>query len=107
MSNLKTTNQLTIVNIGAFGHSGEVMGQVEQTEGVNLVALAPGHAGEDCKVYADHPACAKDLKIFDDYRQLLDEVRPDIAIISTRLDLIPEIALYAANAGCNLKSYNP
>jgi len=95
-------NKLDVINIGAFGHSTEVLRQVADTKDVNLVALAPAYPHEDCKIFTDSPAYSKDTKIFDDYQQLLHEIKPDLAIISTRLDLIPTIAIQAANAGCHL-----
>ena len=93
---------LKVVNIGAFGHSAEVITQVGQTKDTKLVALAPAYEQEDCKMLLDYPDCPEDVQMFEDYEQMLDDIRPDVTIVSTRLDLIPEIAIQAANAKSNL-----
>jgi predicted dehydrogenase len=54
-------------------------------------------------------SCAEryDLKAYQDYRQMIDEVRPDIAIIALPHFLHKEAALYGLNNGCHLLLEKP
>jgi predicted dehydrogenase len=99
-------NKLKIVNIGGFGHSDAVFRDLAGMQEAELVGLAPAYAGEDISKFLKlEPGVGK--KVYDDYKQMLKELKPDVAIISTRLDLIPQLIIEAADAGCHVIAEKP
>ncbi|MBN2019532.1 MAG: Gfo/Idh/MocA family oxidoreductase [Sedimentisphaerales bacterium] len=99
-------NKLTLVNIGGFGHSDAVFRDLAGMQEAELMGLAPAYEGEDISKFLKlQPAVGK--KVYGGYKQMLNEVKPDVAIISTRLDLIPLLIMDAANAGCHIIAEKP
>ena len=99
-------DKLRIVNIGGFGHSDAVFRDLVGMQEAELIGLAPAYQGEDIsKSLGLQPAVGK--KVYDDYKQMLKELKPDVAIISTRLDLIPLLIMDAADAGCHVIAEKP
>ena len=89
-------DKLTVVNIGGFGHSDAVFRDLVGMQKAELIGLAPAYHGEDIsKPLGLQPAVGK--KVYDDYKQMLKELKPDVAIVSTRLDLIPLLIIDAAD----------
>jgi predicted dehydrogenase len=97
---------LTIATLGGFGHTRSVLDEVQGDAGAQVAACAPVYEAEDIAGAASHPAC-REARVFDDYRRLLEEVRPDVVIIGTRLDRIAEAAIEAAQRGCHLICEKP
>jgi predicted dehydrogenase len=94
-------DKLTVVNIGGFGHTDAVFRDLVGMQEAELVGLAPAYQGEDIsKVLQLEPGVGK--KVYNDYEQMLKQLKPHVAIISTRLDLIPLLIIDAANRGCHL-----
>ena len=98
--------QLRVVSIGGYGHSSMVFDEMLSIPGVQLVAFAPALKGEDLDMVTQHSICG-DAKFFESYRKMLSDVRPDVAVVSTRLDKITEVAAHAANSGCHLICEKP
>jgi predicted dehydrogenase len=99
-------NKLKIVNIGGFGHSDAVFRDLAGMQEVELVGLAPAYQGEDISKFLNiEPAVGK--KLYDNYKQMFKELKPDVAIISTRLDIIPQLIMYAADKGCHVIAEKP
>jgi predicted dehydrogenase len=99
-------DKLTIVNIGGFGHSDAVFRDLVGMREAELVGLAPAYQGEDISKHLKlEPAVGK--KVYDDYKHMLRELKPDVAIISTRLDLIPLLIMDTADAGCHIITEKP
>ncbi len=97
---------LKVVSIGGFGHSVFVFDDMIGMKEAQLVGLSPAFEGEDISFFANHDLC-KDIKHYPDYLDMLKKVKPDVAIISTRLDLIPQVIIDAANAGCHIIAEKP
>lgn len=97
---------MKVVSIGGFGHSTTVFDDMVDLHEVELCALAPAYDGEDVSAFARHPLCL-DKPIFNNYREMLTEIQPDVAIVSTRLDLIADVAIQAAKSGCHLICEKP
>jgi len=97
---------LKVVSIGGFGHSVFVFDDMATMTEAQLVGLAPAFEGEDISFFAGHDLC-KDVKHYADYAKMIEEVKPDVAVISTRLDLIPDVIIAAANAGCHIIAEKP
>ena len=99
-------NALKVVSIGGFGHSVFVFDDMLGMEEAELVGLAPAFQGEDISFFTRHELC-KEVPVYDDYPGMLEEIRPDVAVISTRLDVIPGVIIAAANAGCHIIAEKP
>jgi len=100
--------KLRIACIGAWGHWDSVLRELDHFPDprVELVALAKALPDEDFTDFRKHPSAAT-APVFEDYRRMLREVEPDVAVISTRLDLIASLAIEAAEAGCHLICKKP
>jgi predicted dehydrogenase len=98
---------LKVVSIGGFGHTVCVYDDMMGFDKARLVGAAPAFEGEDISFNINHDLVTDDVKIYDDYKKMLAEVKPDVAIISTRLDVIPTVTIDAANAGCHLICEKP
>jgi len=97
---------LKVVSIGGFGHAVFVFDDMLGMEAAELCALAPAFAGEDISSFTQHALC-QDKRVFCSYQEMLPEVKPDVAVISTRLDCIADVAMDAARAGCHLICEKP
>lgn len=92
---------LRLAAIGTWGHGGAVLRQIEGLAGVEVAGLAPAGPEESTAALArDLPAAAA-ARHYADADSLLREGRPDVVVISTRLDRIPGLAMAAAAAGCH------
>jgi predicted dehydrogenase len=99
-------SSIRIATIGTWGHFGQVLRELAPMPQACLVAHARSLA-EDSP--ADIQKITGDDKVpwFEDYHQMLREVRPDVVIISTRIDRIAPVAIDAAQAGCHLICEKP
>jgi len=98
---------MKIVSIGGYGHSVCVFDEIIQIEEANLIAFAPAFAGEDTSIISSHNIIDGNVKYYDDYIDMLEKEKPDVAIVSTRLDKIAGTAIEAANRGCHLICEKP
>ncbi|HTS17680.1 MAG TPA: Gfo/Idh/MocA family oxidoreductase [Verrucomicrobiae bacterium] len=96
-----------VATIGAFGHWGCVLDEIATVNGIEVIAAACALPGESVDRVVAHPGVSKSVNVFDDYRLMLKSVRPDVVVVSCRLDRIPVIALDAANAGCDIICEKP
>jgi predicted dehydrogenase len=97
---------MKLVSIGGFGHAGAVFDEMQGLESARLHGMAPAYAGEDISGFVHHPLC-RGVPVFPDWRAMLADIQPDVAIISTRLDLIPGLVIGAAGAGCHIIAEKP
>ena len=97
---------LKVVSIGGFGHSVFVFDDMMGMDEAVICGLAPAFAGEDISFFTAHPLC-KDAPVYDNYQEMLAELKPDVAVISTRLDCIADVTIAAAEAGCHLICEKP
>ncbi|MBM7582242.1 putative dehydrogenase [Caldicoprobacter guelmensis] len=74
---------MKVVIIGSSGHYNYAIEGIKEDRGVIIVGVAPGSEGEDISP-AYRAACkiGHVPKIYDDYRTMLDEVKPDIAVVN-------------------------
>lgn len=97
---------LKVVSIGGFGHSVFVFDDMLGMEEAELIGLAPAFDDEDISFFTSHELC-KDVPVFETYTEMLLKLEPDVAVISTRLDIIPEVIIAAANADCHIIAEKP
>ena len=93
---------LKVVNIGGFGHSEIVFDELKKVPQAQLVALAPAYEQETIENWMQHSIWNEKIEVFSDYKKMLADIQPDVAIIGTRLDKIAEVTIDAARAGCHL-----
>ncbi len=98
---------LKVVSIGGFGHSVFVFDEMLGMAEAELVAFAPALADEPPTTVTNHKIHNDRMRRFDDWRTMLADVKPDVAVISTRLDRTGRIAIAAAEAGCHLICEKP
>lgn len=97
---------LKVVSVGGFGHSVFVFDDMLGMSQAELVGLAPAFEGEDINFFTEHALC-KDVPVYAEFHQMIEDTQPDVAIISTRLDIIPEVIIAAARAGCHIIAEKP
>ena len=94
--------------IGTWGHGGSVLSALNQVpDEVEAVGFAkvfpednPQGLKEKFKISAHAP-------VFENSDCLLKEIRPQVVVVSTRLDQIAPLAMVAAKAGCHLICEKP
>ena len=99
------------VLLGAWGHFGEVLNDMDASGGALSLAGIAAVREEDgdvpaAQLVAAHP-CAASACIVDDAEALLRDLRPDFAIVSARPDRIPRLAALAASHGCHIVAEKP
>ncbi|MFO7154433.1 MAG: Gfo/Idh/MocA family oxidoreductase [Caldicoprobacter oshimai] len=74
---------MKVVIIGSSGHYNYAIEGIREDKDVTIVGVAPGSEGEDVSP-AYQAACkiGHAPKVYDDYRIMLDEVKPDIAVVN-------------------------
>jgi predicted dehydrogenase len=87
--------EIRVAQVGVQGHCEDVLGGVPKISKCRLVAAAKSFPGENLSRIRLSSAWSKDARVYDDYRKMLDEVRPDI---------VTTFAPYAANGGINIEA---
>jgi predicted dehydrogenase len=100
----KTTR---VATVGAFGHWVFVLDEIAGMSRVELVAAAAALPGESVQNVLAHRAMPKGVPTFEDTQAMIRAVKPDIIILSCRLDCIPALAMELAQAGCDLICEKP
>jgi len=74
---------MKICMIGGIGHNGYVFNGVRASKGVEIVGVAPGPGEADTdKLAGQAKQFDQSPKVYDDYRSMLDELKPDIVSIA-------------------------
>jgi predicted dehydrogenase len=99
---------LRIATIGAVGHIGYVLDGLQADPTCSLVAAAQSEPGERLAPILDSAAAKRDQpKVYDDYRRMLVEVKPDIACICMKYHRNAEGCIAAAENGCHVICEKP
>jgi predicted dehydrogenase len=99
---------LKVVCIGGWGHTYLVLDEMLGMADAALIGIAPACTGEDLSGLTMHKMFSRaSVPVFGDYRGMLERLRPDVAVVSSRLDLIAPAATAAANMGCHLICEKP
>jgi predicted dehydrogenase len=85
--------------IGNWGHHVCVLEETDVCSDISIVGLAPGFEGEDLSSL--HATYGPRAKQYETHLEMLSEQRPDVVLISTRLDRISDLAIDVANTGCH------
>lgn len=97
---------LRLATIGTWGHVATVLDELGAAPGLEIVAAAKALPDEDLGAMRRWPLAAA-AKGYDDYREMIRDARPDVAIVSTRLDRLAPIGIDVAEAGVHLICEKP
>ncbi|OHB51642.1 MAG: hypothetical protein A2Y12_02015 [Planctomycetes bacterium GWF2_42_9] len=99
--------KIRIVTIGGFGHIDAVFRDLAVSDEVELAGMAPAYENEDISKFVNLPPAAGKKLQYRNYKEMLKDLKPDAAVISSRLDLIPQLIMDAADAGCHIVAEKP
>ncbi|MBO4428624.1 MAG: Gfo/Idh/MocA family oxidoreductase [Clostridia bacterium] len=96
-----------VVQIGASGHYEYALPTMKKY-GFDFAAIAPGDATEDISGAVEKiRRLGFDPKIYSDWRGMLDEISPDIAVINPYMAYNAEMSAYALSHGINVFCEKP
>ncbi|MBN1788428.1 MAG: Gfo/Idh/MocA family oxidoreductase [Sedimentisphaerales bacterium] len=99
-------DKIKIVSVGGFGHTDAVFRDLVGMEEAELLGLAPAFEGEDISKFEKlEPGVGK--KVYGNYREMIDATKPDVVLVSTRLDMIPKVILDIEDTGCHIIAEKP
>lgn len=93
--------------IGNWGHYPQVLKETERTGEHPVLAFAKGTPDEKLDGLRQKFPSAANAALYDDHRRMLAEIKPDLVLVSTRLDRIADLATDAARAGAHLICEKP
>jgi predicted dehydrogenase len=101
--------RIKIAMVGAWGHGSAVFGYIEKCKPdfAEIVALGQASEDETFDNYKKNFDFLSDCPVYTDYREMLEQVKPDIAVVSTALHNLPDATLKAAKAGCHIYAEKP
>jgi len=99
---------MKVVIIGVHGHMGIILRHLDKCSGVSLAGIAPGCPEEDISQRAAawksyHPS----LEIYDDYRRMVEEIKPDVAGVGSFYYKNEEITVDLFRRGIHCISEKP
>ncbi|MGC9454167.1 MAG: Gfo/Idh/MocA family protein [Phycisphaerae bacterium] len=98
---------MKLAMIGSYGHAGVVLDGAAELDDVELVAAARWGEDDPLSYVGRHPAAPASLKVYDDYRRMLTEAKPDLVGVFMPLYRNAEAALAAVEQGCHVISEKP
>lgn len=97
---------MKLAMIGSYGHTQVVLDSLPNLPEVKLVAAAR-YGPEDKLAFVGRRAAPKDLPVYDDYRKMLDEAKPDVVSVCMPLYRNAEVSIEAARRGIHILSEKP
>jgi predicted dehydrogenase len=94
-----------LVVVGASGHTHLVLEDLPALPEVTFAACAPSYEGEDLSIYTR--TLGASLRVYDDWRAMLDQEEPNLVVACGRYDRNGPIAIEAARRGCHVFSEKP
>ncbi len=98
---------MRIAIIGSYGHVGYILNSAALQQGASIVAAARYGPDDALGFVGASAAAPATLPVYDDYRKMLDEVRPDVVGVFMPLYRNAEAAIAAAQRGCNILGEKP
>ncbi len=93
--------------IGSYGgHVNLTLGSGAMSE-LSLAAVARWGKDDPLGYFEQFPDATKDVKVYDDYREMLKEVKPDVVGVFMPLYRMAEASLAAIQAGCHVVTEKP
>jgi predicted dehydrogenase len=103
----KSPRKLRLAMIGTQGHYGYVADAIKDIPNCHLEAIARSMPREDVEKIQGKRPWIRDARIYDDYRKMLDEVKPDIVGIFMPIASMGEGCIEAVRRGCHVASEKP
>jgi predicted dehydrogenase len=97
---------MKLAMIGSYGHTSIVL-KSSALRDVELVAVARYGPEDKLPFVGKSKATPAGTPVFDDYRKMLDEVRPDLVSVCRPLHRNAEASIAAAQHGCHILSEKP
>jgi predicted dehydrogenase len=98
---------MKLAMIGSYGHVQVVLDSLPGLAEVKLAAAARYGAEDKLAFVGRRPAAPKGLPVYDDYRKMLDEVKPDVVSVCMPLHRNAEASMEAARRGIHVLSEKP
>jgi predicted dehydrogenase len=96
---------MKIVIIGQSGHANYVL--QENQKNFTIEGIAPGCEGESVSELRKKLPSDQKIIVDEDWRVLLDRVKPDIAVINTWFGYAPPVIIGALERGCHVFAEKP
>lgn len=93
---------MKIATIGMDGHLHLIFDGLPLLDDLQLVGMAKGTPEDRPERLRQSPGVSETAPVFDDYRRMLDQTKPDIVTIATPYGLHTEPCLEAARRGCHI-----
>ena len=94
--------------IGTWGHGAGVLSALNQIpDEVEVVGFAKVLPEDNLQDLREQLSVCREAPIYENSGRLLADIRPQVVIVSTRLDQIAPAAMAAAKAGCHLICEKP
>jgi predicted dehydrogenase len=98
---------MKLAMIGSYGHTGLVLKGLPALRDVELVAVARYGPDDKLPFVGKSKAAPASLPVYDDYRRMLQEVRPEVVSVCMPLHRNAEASIAAATHGCHVLSEKP
>jgi len=94
--------------IGVRGHYGYVLDGLPRLPVVQVAGVSAGADGDDVTpLAAGCKAAGRAAPVFDDYREMLDSVRPDVVVVAGPFERTAEMCIEAFRRGAHVFSEKP
>lgn len=103
----KPNREMRLAMIGMQGHFVYVASAIRDIPNCRLEAIARSTPDEQVEKAKDKRPWIQDAKIYDDYRKMLDEVKPDVVGVFMPIARMNEGCLEAVRRGCNVATEKP
>lgn len=96
-----------VATIGIDGHLNYVTRAIPKLSDCHLVAVAKGREKDNLRKVRNAPSFTSETRLYDDYRRMLDEVRPDVVAICMPFYRNAEACIEAAKRHCHIMCEKP
>ncbi|HOW18885.1 MAG TPA: Gfo/Idh/MocA family oxidoreductase [Phycisphaerae bacterium] len=103
----KPPREMRLAMIGMQGHYNYVADAVRDIPNCRLEAIARSTPDEKIEKAKEKRPWIQDAKVYDDYRTMLDEVKPDIVGVFMPIARMGEGCIEAVRRGCHVASEKP
>ena len=93
---------MRICLIGTFGHGGRAVSEMKNCSEAQFIGIAPGSTHEKKEALQRYA-----LPVYEDYKVMLDTLKPDVAIVGPVFGLTGKIIMDCAARGIDVFSDKP
>jgi predicted dehydrogenase len=103
---LKLPSRIRVAIVGLDGHPGEITKPLNEVPDLDIVGIAGAEAGDVRRFTRRNPRLA-DVQRFDDYRRMLDTLKPDVVAVCNNNGERAAAIVEAANRKLNVIAEKP